>query len=759
MLLFASILSVTHGFTYETISFTSTHRRSLLRKDMMREGIDITSSNIDCDMKMIEGYEHIHPDIAAMLLTESSHIKNKPSSSSAFPFVVDPRALTLTQDCNVEQSNTDILSIDLLAGLADECDRVVFTEPSQHYHNPCISNKILGLIRLSQLTIENNEEENQCLEEPAILVATMIALNLLESSIRSIVRSFRDNYNQTGSSKSQKGAPLLSDMIHEISTISLVSDLTPILRALLLPTRMGGINLRNLVSHGFLSTIDRRWLSLTLVLIETLDSFDSKTNDDVHTFTKAAANVDCKSSLTTYKPMAREIQHGKSILQDIRELELQMGDFITSSHMPLLSFSLRFLTPTTLVLNRREGETTPSSSMSPLTAICTTVMCSLLEHSLRLLWCRVNNRSRDCIARPSEYYVTLDGHGQKDKHEVLVTPYLCDGKTRNQLIPTIGPESYALLCDLFTAPLLEAPNIRSALYHGRYDKEILVELAGLVTETNSSYLNSSMLEESMCAIISCLDLISSNISGQAKYKSSYRPVFAYTAAAVRSLKDFLTDIEHLESLCSTNVCISNSIRGMELEQPKLHEAMSLLKIDIESIKELAFQLFSNMMKGDNEVWGIDDVYSEHQSNSALADCVAAATLLSDASQFTKKYLMEVQERIDNLPMHFNSTKDRRIMKTTTRFCSVARITCTFYTFAVYLALIAIKNELATSQSNESMNRDDIVRAVERSRMTLSTFDSYLTTNIDRSLRAIQQYLQGKAIKKMRSMITCDDTYI
>ena len=353
LLLFALLLSaVSHGFTYELISLTNSnvHRRSLLRKDMMREGIandivaDITSSNIDCDMKMVEGYEHIHPDIAAMLLTESSYKRNEPSGSSAFPFVVDPHALTLeTQDGNIEQSDTDILSIDLLAGLADECDRVVFTESSQH-HNNSISNKILGLIRLSQLNDydeKNNEEENQWQEEPAILVASMIALNLLESSIRSIVMRSRDNNNQrdwrkdchTGSSKSQKGAPLLSDMIHEISTISLASDLAPILRALLLPTRLGGINLRNLVSHGFLSTIERRWLSLTLVLIQTLDSLSSKRDhDDVRTFTKAASNVECKLSLTTYEPMAREIQRGKNILlRDIHELEVRMGDFIPSA--------------------------------------------------------------------------------------------------------------------------------------------------------------------------------------------------------------------------------------------------------------------------------------------------------------------------------------------------------------------------------------------------------------------------------------------
>ena len=100
--------------------------------------------------------------------------------------------------------------------------------------------------------------------DASLVVATMTALNLLESSIRSLVIDCEEVDNKEITNK--KGAPLLRDMIESLSKLELKSDafnrddviefktLATILRALLLPTRLRGINLRNLVSHGFISS-------------------------------------------------------------------------------------------------------------------------------------------------------------------------------------------------------------------------------------------------------------------------------------------------------------------------------------------------------------------------------------------------------------------------------------------------------------------------------------------------------------------------
>ena len=685
--------------------------------------------NNEDTLEMMEGYEHIHPDIARLLL------KNSPQQQIESRYLVDSSTLTLQyrgiQDNNNDSDTTNISSIEELSWLADNCDCAIYNRKSAY--DVHISKKILGLIQLSEL---NESSVNQ---EPAVLVATMIALNLLESSIRSLVMD----------SKRRKGAPLLSDMIQEIESTS-ASHLVPILRALLLPTRLGGINLRNLVSHGFISSINRRWLSLTLVLIQSVDSF-------ITTPLETESVRHEKSSLLQYEPMARQVQHGKSILLDelLDELERKADDFIPPSHMNLLRFSLQELAPTPTLnkslesMSGREKSDTiqQSSPRHFLTAIFNTVICSLLEHSLRLLWCKANNRPRDCIARPSEYYVTLDGHGQRDKHEVMITPFLSDGKTRNKLIHVIGAETITLLTDLFASPSLDAPNIRSALCHGRYDDIIISELEGLVTAECPQSSDTILMDDTACALISCLELITSNISGESIIERpfAYRPVYSYTAEAVRDLKDVLQNLESLESMIK-NPLIINCIESMEVQHHKLYEDMQALEIDLESIKEMACDLLGT--KTDDEPLAVEDMYTEHQTNIMLADNIAAQALISDVSRFTKSYVKGVEERLDNLALHPTNTKDRRILKTSSRFCSLANICCKLYTFSVYISLVSMKKGLDGWCLDDKLCKDDLIKAVERTRMTISTFDSYSTTNLDRSLKALQQYLQGKAVKKV-----------
>jgi len=683
------------------------------------------------DIEMIEGYEHIHPDIAKLLTLAPQH-------QDESRFLVESSTLTLQyrgiRDNNNDNDTTNIISIEELACLADNCECAVYIYRKSAY-DVHVSKKILGLIRLSELNDSSAEQE------PAVLAATMIALNLLESSIRSLVMSSRSDI-----SRRRKGAPLLSDMIKEMESTS-ASDLVPILRALLLPTRFGGINLRNLVSHGFISSIDRRWLSLTLVLIQSVDSF-------ITTSLETESVRHEKSSLLQYEPMARQVQHGKSILlsDGLDDLEMKAGGFIPPSHMNLLRFSLDMLVPTSpMAVSEKSDTKQQSSPRHSLTAIFNTVICSLLEHSLRLLWCKANDRLRDCIARPSEYYVTLDGHGQRDRHEVMVTPFLSDDKTRNKLIQVIGAETITLLTDLFAAPL-EAPNIRSALCHGRYDDVIISELERLVTaESPQSSDTTILMDHAACALISCLELIVSNVSGEyiVKRQFNYRPVYSYTAEAVRDLKDVLQNLEYLESLVK-NALIINCIESMEVQHHKLCEDMQALEIDLESIKIMTCDVFGTMEKTEDEPLNSKDIYTEHQTNTMLADNIAAQALISDVSQFTKSYVKGVEERLVNLAMHPTSTKDRRILKTSTRFCSLAKICCKLYTFSVYVSLVSMKNELESCCLDDKLSKDDLIKAVERTRMTISTFDSYSTTNLDRSMKAFQQYLQGKAVKKIIS---------
>ena len=328
----------------------------------------------------------------------------------------------------------------------------------------------------------------------------------------------------------------------------------------------------------------------------------------------------------------------------------------------------------------------------------------------------------------------------------MITPFLSDGKTRNKLIEVIGGEAIALLSDLFAAPSNEAPNIRSALCHGKYDNVIISELEGLVTEVSVQGNDTILMDDAACALISCLELITSNDSGESMVERTfiYRPVYSYTAEAMRDLKEVLQSLESLESMIK-NPLIINCMESMEVQHS---EEIQALEIDLESIKVMACSIFGTMAKTEDEPWNVEDIYTEHQTNTMLADNIAAQALISDVSQFTKIYVERVEERLDNLTIRPTSTKDRCILKTSTRFCSLAKICCKLYTFSVYISLVSMKNELDGCSLDDQLSKDDLIKAVERTRMTVSTFDSYSATNIDRSMKALQQYLQGKAVKKV-----------
>jgi len=703
--------------------------------------------------KMIEGYEYIHPQIAEMLLGDGlCNVNNADTKQSSFPFVVDPNTLTLQLKHQADDSLEDgsIMPINQLRHFANYCDDIVFGSNPNTLDVP---KKILGLICLSQLSSTGSEYSSSSGEcnSSAIVVAAMVSINLLESSIRSVLLKVRPQTNN----HQIKGAPLLSNMIEEICNLDTdpslkynklfpLACLSPILKTLLLPTKVGGINLRNLLSHGFLSTLDRRWLSLTLVLIQTLDSC---VGDDVTKITTKQRDI---STLSKYDVMKSEVDFGRTILSSrSRRQELESascsGDFVPSSHQNLLRFTLH-----ELGASLRSTTTNNAQTIPPLSIIFITSMSSLLEHSLRLVWCRVNARMEDSIARPASYYVTLDGHGQKDKHEVMISPYLCDDCTRNSLVVAIGAQTCSLLADLFASPSSEAPNIRAAVCHGYFDDAIVEELEHLADWASHCAPqvendNTMVTDDAACALVSVFDLISSNISGKPR-TTEYTPLFTYTAVATRDLDCILGNLASLSSLIN-NDQVSHCIEKMEQQHKATFRDISSMKIDLEKVHSMAYDMFPSLNANNTIKWGTEDFYAEHNTNIILSDCNAAQTLLADLSLASKNYLESFEAGVGGLTsLEPTSTKDRRTKKSLVRICGVASLVLNFYSMATYVALFAIDHH--NSSSRMHLNRADVVKAVERSRMTLSTFDAYLCTNLERSIKSLTQYLQGRSLKKL-----------
>jgi len=207
-----------------------------------------------------------------------------------------------------------------------------------------------------------------------------------------------------------------------------------------------------------------------------------------------------------------------------------------------------------------------------LTTIFLIASSSLLEHSLQLQWCKANNQPNKCIDRPSKYCLTLDRHGQHDKQDVMISPYFQDG-LKNLLIPKISTSVSALLSDLFPAPSLEAPNIRSHLCHGTWNDEVIQELESLahwMLENNedchigcefssSTITSNSFLVNAACIITSSLELQPCNLAGGSRL-TRHKRVYSYTAMWTWGLNASITDLSTLEQLISydhVRGCIDN----------------------------------------------------------------------------------------------------------------------------------------------------------------------------------------------------------
>eukprot|EP00956_Cyclotella_meneghiniana_P003725 scaffold4540_cov66-Cyclotella_meneghiniana.AAC.2 len=684
------------------------------------------------------------------------------------PFVIDSTSLVLKvtsyaiKDMDSLHS-PEFMPLNHLAYLAEECESIVFGVQLKDLYSidNGVSGKILGLICLSQLHSDWPTTNTASMKlsngaDASLVVATMTALNLLESSIRSLVIDCEEVDNKEITNK--KGAPLLRDMIESLSKLELKSDafnrdviefktLATILRALLLPTRLCGINLRNLVSHGFISTIGRRWFALVVVLIQTLDHYACATNGVTRT-------LNGSNNLMKYKPMTRVVSHGQQLLLGDRDrLLTQLSrSFVPPTHLHLTQFIFGTLAKSIQQsLQPKEGV-----KLAELTTIFLIASSSLLEHSLRLHWCRANNKPDERIARPSRYYVTLDGHGQRDKHDTVISPYLRDGST-NQLINEID-SSASLLQDLFSAPSVEAPNIRSQLCHGALDAEVIQELELLAYLTLKTDLDSqtgstiskvqtkkAFLTDAACAITTTMDLISSSLSGKPKLMS-YEPIYSYAATWRRDLKVGIENLAVLNQHVSNDLIVA-CINEMQLQ---LKES-SVISYELE-----AFGVNLNLLQGLQQDYfschlatsGAETIWLDYHFNVSLSECIAAQTLLNEVSDAAKRYLEYVERAIDVLGRQPTSTKEKRGLKTTKRMCGIASITLNFYALAIYVSLITVQNAILIrgTEENKSPTRSDCIRAVERTRMTLSTFDGYMEKNIDRSLRAISQYLAGKALR-------------
>lgn len=626
------------------------------------------------------------------------------------------------------------IPMDILVNLASQCEHILFGINS--CHDLDLPSPICGLIAMTDENIDNISNDEKGAHN---LIATLIALNMVESSIRHLTE------------KKHGRAPLLKDMIGILAQKKddLPPILAPTLTSLLLPN--DGINLRNLLWHGFLPVIHRRWLALSIVLVLSMDklarssSFDGQTNDNLETL----------QSMRNHDALCKVLDHGQSIVASNEKLhalenQLMRSKTIPNSHKNLCSTALQY-------------------THHPV--IFASVVGPLIENSLRIMWCEVNNRDKE-IAKPGTYYVTLDGHGQRDKHDIALLPFLSseeNGNTyvRNKLGFTLGGPFMALLIDLFASPP-GAPNIRASVAHGIFNRYLSQELESF-DETTSTRINDTMIDVSIGrslddmthALISVLDLLSSgNGAINANQKKSdllemYRPIYSYSALLLKNVDNL---VEHLDPFYDLIKSGQPSLHSLAISvspmQREITETLNLLRKKNSEIKSMQSLIYKGFCVDRSLPWSVDNMFQDNANNLIASECGAATLLLSEIAIAAQSSFEELKRGIIELESNDGNQLSSRKRKQILRNCSIAQLTFDFYSFAAFCGLLYIERRIDTQKGEHprfSGLSDDILRlVVKRSRMVVSTFST--STMVDRALKSVQQYLVGKAVKAIKKEV-------
>jgi hypothetical protein len=236
--------------------------------------------------------------------------------------------------------------------------------------------------------------------------------------------------------------PALSDF--------LPSSLISLCKYIFLPS---GTNLRNLLWHGFLLPIELGQSAHFLCIIESI----SRTLELIMKEQCIPPKVYSSLWRLNYDDLVASFPHETALL------------LVTSTPTTLLHESLIVLPGRERIFESAFVDFERGRYIRFMLKI---IPC--LEHALRFLFCLVNNLPDYLLAQENTYYSTLDGFGQKSKHQLLLHPSLYEvggagGVTccKNMLPSVLGAGPYALLIDIFFTET--GPNLRGKFAHGEID--------------------------------------------------------------------------------------------------------------------------------------------------------------------------------------------------------------------------------------------------------------------------------------------------
>ena len=623
-----------------------------------------------------------------------------------------------------------------LVALALECDRQIYGSNATTTTTTTTDLPLLFPLHPSLQSLyefgaqPHNDSTTTNNDQKAALYAatTLLALHSLEATIR-----------QFTTSKKGGDAPLLITMLgqmeqhatnrkinHAANKDSLTTrSLSLVLQSLLLPRK--GVNLRNLLWHGFCGGLPRPWLALTLCLtrellwIMVVDQ-EAKESDEETTTDRplTMARADFSALLANRSPPGVD---DPFILA-----------WLPESHHGLWRLAQQW---------QQDG----------LVAIPLALYSVLLEHGLRRSWCRANARPDDAVAQPYQYYVTLDGHGRRHVHELLLYPYIGTEETqRNVLVAKLGGPCTALLRDLFCAPY--GPNLRAALAHGGiWDDVLWDEMTRLPTAGGSNILPSEAYidtaqQRAQLQEYTHLVLVGFQEAARACVlipspptlpRLEYQPQFSHTSTTRQSLLDCQAGLASKWRSSHDNKDSTTELPDYLQTLQRVQESHDLEDLLADEIQHLT-------CGGKSTGWSVAQIYQEYDLNHKLCQLGAVERLARDVADAWIK----LDAEIEDAQFHLNNTngpplserKRRRYHRIVT---TCARVGDIFYRFASLVVVVALQDSLKAATE---WSRGDHLKLVERTRMVVSTVSTFLTGDTERACKAIDDYSKGKVLKQL-----------
>lgn len=273
-------------------------------------------------------------------------------------------------------------------------------------------------------------------DERQRLAALAVACIMVELALHSVWRGL--------DLQGESCPALLRDLVlHPVLAEVLPDGLALCLKLLFLPA---GLNLRNLVLHGFLapSELPSEYCPLVVYILGALGSCVPR---DVG----KSASLEAPANGLWTAP--REEGLPSSIVAHATSW-ISMGPDADAWLLEATSF---------VVPGREQQVALALAEYRAGRALLGAIhLLPVLEHGLRVEFCDANDKGSYGFAQFGEYYTTLDGFGQRSKHQLLLGPDV-EGDA-NMLLPRLGLGLVHILSDMFLQDA--GPAVRAAVVHG-----------------------------------------------------------------------------------------------------------------------------------------------------------------------------------------------------------------------------------------------------------------------------------------------------